>query len=88
MGETAAQTARQTPHHRRSFYIGGQYVKDKEGNHSLQGQMYVEHLQPSQSSEIKPFPLLFIHGGTRTGIVSRLLLPLWPAWMLIRSRTG
>ncbi|CAG9955263.1 unnamed protein product [Clonostachys rosea f. rosea IK726] len=68
MVEITAQTARQTPHHRRSFYIGGQYVEDKEGNHSLQGQMYVEHLQPSQSSEIKPFPLLFIHGGTRTGI--------------------
>lgn len=36
----------------------------------MQGQMYVEHLKPASSTEPQPFPMIFIHGGTRTGAVS------------------
>ncbi|KAK7973975.1 hypothetical protein PG989_015823 [Apiospora arundinis] len=54
-------------HMREVFYVGGKYVQGDQGTHTLQGQMYVEHLIP-ESPERQPFPLLFIHGGTRTGI--------------------
>ncbi|KAK7917242.1 hypothetical protein PG985_010850 [Apiospora marii] len=55
-------------HTRESFYVGGNYVEDDQGIHTLQGQMYVEHLTPKSNIERRPFPLLLIHGGTRTGI--------------------
>ncbi|KAK8024248.1 hypothetical protein PG993_012314 [Apiospora rasikravindrae] len=55
-------------HVREVFYVGGKYVEDDQGTHTLQGQMYVEHLIPPSATEHRPFPLLFIHGGTRTGI--------------------
>lgn len=58
---------------REVFYVGGEYVQDDDGNHTFQGQMYVEHLLPNPNKETKPFPMLFIHGGTRTGYVSPLV---------------
>lgn len=55
-----------TLHQRETFFVGGSYVKGDDGNHTLQGQMYVEHLSPIGGST-KPFPLVFIHGATRSG---------------------
>ncbi|KAL0939848.1 uncharacterized protein CTRU02_206458 [Colletotrichum truncatum] len=67
MEDIAALTAEEVLHARETFYIGGQYLTDEDGNHSMHGQMYVEHLQPRPGQKTKPFPVLFIHGGTRTG---------------------
>ncbi|ORY57258.1 Alpha/Beta hydrolase protein [Pseudomassariella vexata] len=58
-------TASGTPQKRETFYVGGSYVQDDNGNHTFQGQMYVEHLRPN--GVIKPLSIIFIHGGTRTG---------------------
>ncbi|KAI1389952.1 alpha/beta-hydrolase [Hypoxylon trugodes] len=60
-----------SPAHRREvFYAGGQYVPDADGAHSLQGQMYVERLIPVEvkSNTNRPFPIVFIHGATRSGM--------------------
>ncbi|KAH8671291.1 Alpha/Beta hydrolase protein [Xylariales sp. PMI_506] len=56
-----------TAHNRETFFVGGSYVRQDNGNHTLQGQMYVERLTPVADGDTKPFPLVFIHGGTRTG---------------------
>ncbi|KAI1380695.1 alpha/beta-hydrolase [Hypoxylon crocopeplum] len=53
-------------HRREVFYIGGQYMPDGTGNNTLQGQMYVERLIPDEV-EGRPFPIVFIHGSTRSG---------------------
>lgn len=72
---------------RESFYIGGRYVKDRVGRHTMQGQMYVEHLTPARSvggSGRIPYPLIFIHGGSRTGAVSQSLV----GHLMMESRRG
>lgn len=58
---------------RDAFYVGGTYIKNDSGKHTMQGQMYVEHLVPAleQPGEGPQHPLIFIHGGTRTGAVSQ-----------------
>lgn len=56
--------------HRETFYIGGKYVEDQAGHHIMQGQMYVERLIPAPTTGRRPYPLILIHGGTRTGAVS------------------
>ncbi|KAI2469459.1 alpha/beta-hydrolase [Annulohypoxylon bovei var. microspora] len=63
-------TVKPSPLHRREvFYVGGQYVPDSKGNHTLQGQMYVERLIPEVDESLrKPLPIVFIHGATRSGI--------------------
>ena len=58
-----------TPHTREVFYAGGQYVELEPGDHIIQGQMYVERLAPLGPAT-QPFPMIFIHGATRTGVVS------------------
>lgn len=58
-----------TPHTREAFFVGGQYAEVEPGDHVRQGQMYVEHLAPL-SPATQPFPMIFIHGATRTGVVS------------------
>lgn len=55
---------------RQTFYVGGSYVQDEDGKHYMQGQMYVEHIVPISPDMLQPYPLVFIHGGTRTGAVS------------------
>ncbi|KAK7757441.1 hypothetical protein SLS62_000456 [Diatrype stigma] len=57
-----------TPHLRETFFVGGEYADDGEGGHVIQGQMYVEHLTPATGHEAQPYPIIFIHGATRTGI--------------------
>ena len=57
-------------HQRETFYVGGAYEKDALGNHTFQGQMYVERLLPESSTTRQPYPLVLIHGATRTGNVS------------------
>ncbi|KAI0885494.1 alpha/beta-hydrolase [Annulohypoxylon maeteangense] len=59
-----------SPLHRREvFYVGGQYVPDAKGNHSLQGQMYVERLIPEVDESLrKSLPVVFIHGASRSGM--------------------
>ncbi|KAF7536413.1 hypothetical protein G7054_g4549 [Neopestalotiopsis clavispora] len=56
-----------TLHQRETFFVGGSYTQGDDGTHRLSGQMYVEHLSPSRAVETKPFPLVFIHGATRSG---------------------
>ncbi|KAH9892385.1 alpha/beta-hydrolase [Xylariomycetidae sp. FL2044] len=62
-----------TAHRRETFYVGGRYVPDDDkGTHTFQGQMYVERLVPAQASSssstsVKPVPIIFIHGATRSG---------------------
>ncbi|KAI1105374.1 alpha/beta-hydrolase [Jackrogersella minutella] len=57
-------------HRREVFYVGGQYVPDSNGNHTLQGQMYVERLIPEIKSRgpDRASPIIFIHGATRSGM--------------------
>lgn len=55
-----------TLHRREVFYIGGQYVPDNNGEYTLQGQMYVERLLPEETPS-REFPIVFIHGSTRSG---------------------
>ncbi|KAI0853248.1 alpha/beta-hydrolase [Daldinia vernicosa] len=66
-GNTEARFS--TLHRREVFYVGGQYVLDAAGNHTRQGQMYVERLIPAESDNTpdRPFPIIFIHGATRSG---------------------
>jgi len=45
------------------FYVGGSYVGDP-GKEVMQGQMYVEKLQPQQVRQ--PYPLVLIHGAAQT----------------------
>ncbi|EEH20133.1 hypothetical protein PABG_02392 [Paracoccidioides brasiliensis Pb03] len=56
----------ETPCLRRYFYAGGKYFSDGSGGHFLEGQIYVEQLNPIEGST-KPFPLIFIHGFAQTG---------------------
>ncbi|OTB09952.1 hypothetical protein K445DRAFT_323482 [Daldinia sp. EC12] len=58
-------------HQREVFYVGGQYVTDDAGRHTLQGQMYVEKLTPIEPDKNpkRSFPIIFIHGATRSGAV-------------------
>lgn len=62
---------------RDAFYVGGRYVGDDTGKHTMHGQMYVEHLVPAPtvSREQETHPIIFVHGGTRTGAVSQDCVP-------------
>ncbi|KAI1806094.1 alpha/beta-hydrolase [Daldinia bambusicola] len=64
-----AETYSSPPHQREVFYVGGQYVTDEAGHHTLQGQMYVERLIPVESDRNpkRPSPIVFIHGASRSG---------------------
>ncbi|KAF3770795.1 alpha/beta-hydrolase [Cryphonectria parasitica EP155] len=55
---------------REMFYVGGRYVHHGARGQLMQGQMYVEHLKPLSGTgqqQEQPYPVVFIHGGTRTG---------------------
>ncbi|RYP93209.1 hypothetical protein DL770_000684 [Monosporascus sp. CRB-9-2] len=60
-------TVNGTSHIREIFFVGGEYIETDNGDHVRQGQMYVEHLRPTGST-IQAYPIIFIHGATRTGI--------------------
>ena len=45
------------------FYVGGSYV-GSPGKEVMQGQMYVEKLEPQQVKQ--PYPLVLIHGAAQT----------------------
>ncbi|KAI2625717.1 alpha/beta-hydrolase [Hypoxylon sp. NC1633] len=64
-----ANTNASVLHRREVFYVGGQYMPNKTGTHTLEGQMYVERLVPAEidGRPIKPCPIIFIHGATRSG---------------------
>ncbi|KAH8890378.1 alpha/beta-hydrolase [Thozetella sp. PMI_491] len=56
-------------HVRKVFYAGGEYVADEKGKRSLIGQIYVEHLMPvAPGKPLQEDPIVFIHGGGRTGV--------------------
>ncbi len=46
------------------FYIGGKTVKI-DGKTFIAGQMYVEYRIPAKQTH--PYPIIFVHGGTRSG---------------------
>jgi pimeloyl-ACP methyl ester carboxylesterase len=52
------------PHRRQYFYVGGEYIPGGTSQ-IAHGQMYVEHLVPSQVNQT--VPLVFIHGLGMTG---------------------
>ncbi len=59
-------------HTREVFYVGGEYVTNSGGEHSLRGQVYVEHLTPvGRNTPVQQYPLVLIPGGGRTGVASR-----------------
>lgn len=63
---------------REYFYVGGEYQQDSDtGKHYIVGQMYTEHLIPSNGVS-QPYPIVFIHGGAQTGTVSIFQLLLVP----------
>lgn len=58
---------------REYFYVGGEYVEDKNGEFFKQGQMYVEKLTPADAGErsgAQQWPVVFIHGNGQSGTVS------------------
>lgn len=46
------------------FYVGGKY-ETVDGHRYVTGQMYVEYRVPSNQTH--PYPIIMVHGGTRTG---------------------
>ncbi|KKY13593.1 hypothetical protein UCDDS831_g08830 [Diplodia seriata] len=62
----ANQTSTETPHTRKYFYTGGQYVADSNGDHTWTDQLYVEQLTPVGGAT-KENPIIFIHGQAQTG---------------------
>lgn len=60
----------ETPHTRKYFYTGGQYVADSDGDHTWTDQLYVEQLTPVGGAT-KANPIVFIHGQAQTGTVSQ-----------------
>ncbi|KAI0757781.1 Alpha/beta hydrolase family-domain-containing protein [Daedaleopsis nitida] len=61
-----ARASSDTPHTRKYFYTGGQYVDDGTGNHIWTDQLYVEELTPVGGVR-KEHPLVLIHGNGQTG---------------------
>jgi pimeloyl-ACP methyl ester carboxylesterase len=45
------------------FHVGGKYV-EKDGQHYMQGSMYVEVWEPKEI--LQPYPLVFMHGAGQT----------------------
>lgn len=68
------RTKKATPvaHEREIFYVGGRWIQDAEGGQRFGEQMYVERLIPTAVSEktVDRDPIIFIHGATRSGVVS------------------
>jgi len=65
---TAAQAAGEPPlvlAKEGYFYVGGHPVT-VDGQHFLQGQMYVEYRVPAKRTH--PYPVIMVHGGTMSGI--------------------
>ncbi|PSN61676.1 alpha/beta-hydrolase [Corynespora cassiicola Philippines] len=62
-----ARNVSDTPHTRKAFHVGGEYVPDISESHVLANQMYVEQLTPIEGAT-KPHPLVFIHGLAQTGM--------------------
>lgn len=64
--------ATETPHTRKYFYVGGEYVTNSYGQHFFKDQVYVEELTPVGGAT-KPVPLVLIHGMGQTGTVGSRL---------------
>ncbi|WP_108646626.1 hypothetical protein [Polynucleobacter rarus] len=58
-----ANLSNQSVPNRSFFYVGGSYV-GSPGKEIMQGQIYVEKLQPQQVKQ--PYPLVLIHGAAQT----------------------
>lgn len=73
----------ETPCHRYYFFVGGEYVVDHSalGGYTMKGQTYVECLTPVGGSR-REFPLVFVHGGGQSGLVSGLIT--WDWWLIKR----
>jgi pimeloyl-ACP methyl ester carboxylesterase len=59
------------------FHVGGQYV-EHEGEHYLQGSMYVEVWEPATIRQ--PYPIVFMHGTGQTGMYWRQTPDGRPGW--------
>jgi pimeloyl-ACP methyl ester carboxylesterase len=47
-----------------SFYVGGK-MTEIDGRAAMAGHMYVEFMEPAHKT--RPYPIIFVHGGLRTG---------------------
>jgi pimeloyl-ACP methyl ester carboxylesterase len=47
-----------------SFYVGGK-MTEIDGRALMSGHMYVEYMIPARKT--RPYPIIFVHGGLRTG---------------------
>lgn len=47
-----------------SFYVGGK-ITEIDGRAAMVGHMYVEYMIPARKTH--PYPIIFVHGGLRTG---------------------
>lgn len=62
--------AQEAAHRRQTFYIGGQYVSNGNGQSVWDGQIYVEYLVSTKKKpKDKRYPLIFFHGAGGTGAV-------------------
>jgi hypothetical protein len=73
MEDQGTKTTTLTAHEREIFYVGGRWIQDAQGGQRFGEQMYVERLIPTAVSDDKTVerdPIIFIHGATRSGVVS------------------
>lgn len=61
-----------TAHEREIFYVGGRWIQSAQGGQRFGEQMYVERLIPTSASAktADRDPIIFVHGATRSGVVS------------------
>jgi pimeloyl-ACP methyl ester carboxylesterase len=59
------------------FHVGGQYV-EKDGQHYMQGSMYVEVWEPRRIR--RPYPIVLMHGAGQTGMYWQQTPDGRPGW--------
>lgn len=58
-------------------HVGGRYV-EKDGQHYMQGSMYVDVWEPANPSQ--PYPIVFLHGAGQTGLYWQQTPDGRPGW--------
>ena len=58
-------------------HVGGNYV-EKDGEHYMQGSMYVDVWEPKDMSQ--PYPIVFLHGAGQTGMYWQQTPDGRPGW--------
>ena len=68
-----------------SFYVGG-HMTEIDGRAMMVGHMYVEYMIPAKQT--RPYPIIFVHGGLRTGVNFTSTLDGQEGWAQFFVRQG